>query len=192
MRPIRVPSVHQPFTRFWDRSHQLSFSWRSGRPDPLEAQFAGAWYASTRPKTNRRCEHQAYEFASAIHNSVARLDGVNEWPDVTEAPRHQPDRISGHGGPTSRREYSVDVTAQQPTRQRGPDSEAKLSEASFPVVAALLAEARQSDGTTIKDVHQRKAAVLHARSFDHRDQRAIVDAVNILEVVLVAMALEDC
>ena len=55
----------------------------------------------------------------------------------------------------------------------------------------LFAEACQLNGAVGEDVEPREAAVLGARAFDHRHQRAVVYAFDVDPIVLVAVSLED-
>src|SRR5690606_19016468 len=59
-----------------------------------------------------------------------------------------------------------------------------------PVVIALLAKAAHPDRAIGGQVDERVAAVLQAGALDHRDQRAVVDASDFFEVVLVAVPLK--
>lgn len=87
MRPTHAPTMHHIFKSY----PQLLFSWRSGRPDPLWAQFAGTWYASTQPMTSRCCGHRAFEFPLANPSSVARRhEECRQWiGSLVRRRRHQ-------------------------------------------------------------------------------------------------------
>lgn len=58
-------------------------------------------------------------------------------------------------------------------------------------MALLIAEPGKLDRAVRGDVHERVAVVLGSRAFHHRNQRAVVDAADLLQVVLMTVPLED-
>lgn len=60
-----------------------------------------------------------------------------------------------------------------------------------PFVVRLLPEPRQPHCAASEHVQERVTVILGSRPLDHRDQRAIVDPVDVLKVILVAVPLED-
>lgn len=58
-----------------------------------------------------------------------------------------------------------------------------------PVISNLLSKAHEANHTICRNLHDRVPAVLRASTLDHSDQSAVVDATNVLKVVLMTVAL---
>lgn len=65
------------------------------------------------------------------------------------------------------------------------------SSLTLPLVGRLFAETGQMDRAVWLNFHQRVAIVLGARPFHHRHQRAVVDAADIVEIILMTVPLKD-
>ena len=61
----------------------------------------------------------------------------------------------------------------------------------FPTVTLLLSKSRHANRAVWGDLHDRVPVVLGPRTLDHRHQRAVVDAADVFQIVLVAVALKD-
>lgn len=57
-------------------------------------------------------------------------------------------------------------------------------------MAILLAESLEMDCAVAVNVHHRVAVVFRTRAFHHRDERAVVDASDMVEIILVAVPLK--
>ena len=58
-----------------------------------------------------------------------------------------------------------------------------------PVIRHLLSKAHEANHTICSNLHDRVPAVLRSSTLDHGDQSAVVDAADVLKVVLMTVAL---